>query len=158
MHMRDSVIKTTKRGRKLSWLSVTARARTVPLVTLVAASLLAPRVRAAAAVNIAGGWTGAFDVTSEFGEQKHYTDSLALEQNGTVVSGSFGLGNSPLTPILHGRVHGSMFTFSIAIRGSLQMDFRLQLSGNQLAGSGVCTTDLGRVIAKVSDRELTYLR
>jgi hypothetical protein len=126
------------------------RALTLMMLTLMTAALGAPDVRAAAPTNIAGGWFGTMDVTSEFGKQKHYTERLALNQNGTIVSGSFELINAPPTPVLHGRVRGSKLTFAITIRGDLQMDFHLRLTGNQLSGFGTCTTNLGRVIARVN--------
>ena len=147
MENRDSNDLIIRCARRSS--SCTPRVLLVVL-TLMTAALGAPDVRAAAPTNIAGGWVGTMDVTSEFGEQKHYTERLALNQNGTIVSGSFELINAPLTPVLHGRVHGSKFTFAITIRGDLQMDFHLRLTGNQLSGFGTCTTNLGRVIARVN--------
>jgi hypothetical protein len=127
-----------------------SRALTLMMLILMTAALGAPNVRAAAPTNIAGGWFGTMDVTSEFGEQKYYKARLALNQNGTIVSGSFELINAPPTPVLHGGVRGSKLTFAITIRGDLQMDFHLRLAGNQLSGFGACTTNLGRVIARVN--------
>ena len=137
-------------ARMISPLRRAARTRACMILGILAAALAPLCVCAQSSISIAGRWTGTMDVTSEFGEQKHYQAMMELDQSGRIVSGSFGLTSASLTPVLHGRVHGARVAFAIAVRGRLQMDFDLRLAGNQLVGYAGCITELGRVRAKVT--------
>jgi hypothetical protein len=111
---------------------------------------LAPSpVGAQSSDSLGGQWIGTMDVTSEFGELKHYTEVVVLDQSGRAVTGSFALGAALPTPLLHALVHGTAVTFAIAIERRQQMDFHLRLESGQLVGYASCITDLGRVRAKV---------
>lgn len=125
------------------------------MIGILAVALAPSRVGAQSSLNIAGQWIGTMDVTSEFGERKHYTEVVVLDQSGRAVIGSFALGAAPPTPLLHAKVHGTAVTFAIAIERHQQMDFRLRLEGGQLVGYASCITDLGRVRAKVKLMRVT---
>jgi len=123
---------------------------------VILAGAMAPLCAGArSSINITGQWTGTMDVTSEFGELKHYTEMVALDQNGKTVSGTFELTAARKSPVLHGTVHGATVTFAIALDGRLQMFFHLGLASNRLVGYGTCTTDLGRVRAQVTLTRVT---
>jgi hypothetical protein len=136
--------------RMISLLRPAPRMRAFMILVILAGALAPLCVRAQSSISIAGRWTGTMDVTSEFGELKHYEEMMTLDQSGQTVSGSFGLSAAYLTPVLHGRVHGAVLTFEIAVRGHLEMYFHLHLTGNQLVGYAMCTTDRGLVRAKVT--------
>jgi hypothetical protein len=127
-----------------------------PIMIGILAFALAPSgVCAQSSLNVAGQWIGTMDVTSEFGELKHYTEVVVLDQSGRAVTGSFALGAAPPTPLLHANIHGTAVNFSIAIERHQQMDFHLRLEGGALAGYASCITDLGRVRAKVKLMRVT---
>ena len=127
-----------------------------PIMIGILAFALAPSgVCAQSSLNVAGQWIGTMDVTSEFGELKHYTEVVVLDQSGRAVTGSFALGAAPPTPLLHANIHGTAVNFAIAIERHQQMDFHLRLEGGALAGYASCITDLGRVRAKVKLMRVT---
>jgi hypothetical protein len=127
-----------------------------PIMTGILAFALAPSgVCAQSSVSLGGQWIGTMDVTSEFGELKHYTEVVVLDQSGRAVTGSFALGAAPPTPLLHANIHGTAVNFAIAIERHQQMDFHLRLEGGALAGYASCITDLGRVRAKVKLMRVT---
>jgi len=120
------------------------------------AVVLAPSsVGARSSVSLGGRWIGTMDVTSGFGELKHYTEVVVLDQGGRTVTGSFALGAAPPTPLLHANIHGTAVNFAIAIERHQQMDFHLRLEGGALTGYASCITDLGRVRAKVKLMRVT---
>jgi hypothetical protein len=127
-----------------------------PIMTGILAFALAPSgVCAQSSLNVAGQWIGTMDVTSEFGELKHYTEVVVVDQSGRAVTGSFTLGAAPPTPLLHANIHGTAVNFAIAIERHQQLDFHLRLEGGALAGYASCITDLGRVRAKVKLMRVT---
>jgi CubicO group peptidase (beta-lactamase class C family) len=127
------------------------------ILTIVIGALVTPLVLAAHPAGIAGEWAGAIEV-SEYGKQTRYAGRIKLEQNGAIVSGSLGLDDKRPQPILHGRLNGSKLTFGAAICGGLEMEFHLRVTGDELSGYGLCSTDLGRVVAKVqlSNQEVKF--
>ena len=127
-----------------------------PIMIGILAFALAPSgVCAQSSVSLGGQWIGTMDVTSEFGELKHYTEVVVLDQSGRAVTGSFALGAAPPTPLLHANIHGTAVNFAIAIERHQQLDFHLRLEGGALAGYASCITDLGRVRAKVKLMRVT---
>jgi len=125
------------------------------MIGILALALAPSGVCAQSSLSVAGQWIGTMDVTSEFGELKHYTEVVVLDQSGRAVTGSFTLGAAPPTPLLHANIHGTAVMFSIAIERHQQMNFHLRLEGGALAGYASCITDLGRVRAKVKLMRVT---
>ena len=124
-------------------------------IGMLAVAVATSPVGAQSSVSLGGQWIGTMDVTSEFGELKHYTEVMVLDQSGRAVTGSFALSAAPPTPLLHVHIHGTAVKFSIAIERHQQMDFHLRLEGDALAGYASCITDLGRVRAKVKLMRVT---
>lgn len=77
------------------------------MIGILAFALAPSCVCAQSSLNVAGQWIGTMDVTSEFGELKHYTEVVVLDQSGRTVTGSLTLGAAPPTPLLHANVHGT---------------------------------------------------
>jgi hypothetical protein len=64
--------------RMVSLLWPAARMRAFMILGILACALAPLCVHAQSSISIAGRWTGTMDVTSEFGELKHYEEMMAL--------------------------------------------------------------------------------
>jgi ketosteroid isomerase-like protein len=109
--------------------------RNVGGLVMVAAALVGLRAAAQSApVNVAGKWSGAFEVRGPGNELHHETAFFTLMQAGAKLSGSAGPSEQQASPLSDGAVAGNEVRFSLRMGPDRSVQFALHAEGGHLRG------------------------
>lgn len=110
--------------------------RAVAAIILLSVSLAAQikENEAKPVVNIAGKWTGSFELIFPNGKSERETAWFDFVQNGNDVSGTAGPDAEKQTPIANGKISGKRLSFEMSVRAGTILIFDLILDENHLRG------------------------
>jgi hypothetical protein len=102
-------------------------ARIACVLLLCGASLLA--------ADVAGVWTGSFQITRDDGSVRDDTAHLNLKQEGQTITGTAGPNPDQQFPISNGRLEGDKLTFTVLRDNDPPIQFTLVVDGKTITGT-----------------------